>query len=110
VDLADGTAAAEVTATRRAVVVLSASFDPGWSVSVDGRLAATEMVAPALVAVTVPPGIHQVVFRYHGFAAYPELLVLALLSLLAAAKVTGGFRLARAVGTAPIRQESDNSG
>jgi uncharacterized membrane protein YfhO len=80
---------------REAVVVLSASFDPGWSVSVDGRPAATEMVMPALVAVTVPPGSHQVVFRYHGFAAYPELFALALLSLLAGAMVTGGFRPAR---------------
>jgi hypothetical protein len=93
VDLADGAATAEVTATRWAVVVLSASFDPGWSVSVDGRPAATEMVAPALVAVTVPPGTHQVVFRYHGFAAYPEFLALALLTLLAVARETGGFRL-----------------
>lgn len=95
VDLADGTATAEVTTTRWAVVVLSASFDPGWWVSVDGSPAAAEMVAPALVAVTVPPGTHQVAFRYHGFAAYPELLALALLGLLAVARETGGFRLAR---------------
>jgi hypothetical protein len=95
VDLADGAATAEVTASRRAVVVLSASFDPGWSVSVDGRPAATEMVAPALVAVTVPSGTHQVVFRYQGFAAYPELFALALLSLLAVAMVTSGFRPAQ---------------
>ena len=95
VDLAEGAATAEVTATRQAVVVLSASFDPGWSVSVDGRPAATEMVAPALVGVTVPSGTHQVVFRYHGFAAYPELLALALLSVLAVAMVTGGFRPAQ---------------
>jgi hypothetical protein len=88
------------------VVVLSASFDPGWSGSVDGRPVATEMVAPALVAVTVPPGAHQVVFRYHGFAAYPELLALALLSLLALARETCGFRLARAVRVTPIRQGS----
>ncbi len=93
VDLADGSATAEVTASRWAVVVLSASFDPGWSVSVDGRPAFTEMVAPALVAVTVPPGTHQVVFRYHGFAAYPELLALALLSLLAVARKTDGCRV-----------------
>src|SRR5579871_505794 len=110
VDLADGIATAEVTATRWAVVVLSASFDPGWSVSMDGRPAATEMVAPALVAVTVPPGTHQIVFRYHGFAAYPELLALAMLSLLAVAMEAGGIGLARAVRTAPIRQEAGNSG
>jgi hypothetical protein len=110
VDLADGTATAEVTATRWAVVVLSASFDPGWSISVDGRPAATEMVAPALVAVTVPPGTHQVVFRYHGFAAYPELLALALLSLLAVARETGGFRLPRAARAAPGRQGDPEPG
>jgi hypothetical protein len=91
VALADGIATAEVTATRRAVVVLSASYDPGWSVAVDGRPAATEMVAPALVAVTVPAGTHQVVFRYRGFAAYPELLALALLSLLAVAGKTAAL-------------------
>src|SRR5690349_1219597 len=109
-DLAGGTATAEVTATRWAVVVLSASFDPGWPVSVDGRPAATEMVAPALVAVTVPPGTHQVVFRYHVFAACPELLALALLSLLAVAGETDGFRLARAIRAAPIRQGSHELG
>ena len=107
VALADGTATAEVTAIRRAAVVLSVSFDPGWSVSVDGRPAAAEMVTPALVAVTVPPGTHQVVFRYHGFAAYPELFALALLSLLAVAMVTGGFRPAQsgrpAAGTGKSR-------
>jgi hypothetical protein len=30
------------------------------------------------------------VFRYNGFAAYPELLALALLSLLAVARKKGG--------------------
>jgi Bacterial membrane protein YfhO len=66
------------------VVVLAVSFDPGWSATVDGRPAATEMVAPALVAVTAPPGVHHITFHYTGFGAYPELLALAALDLLAA--------------------------
>ena len=55
-------------------MVLSASFDPGWTVTVDGHPARTEMVAPALVAVTVPAGRHHVVFRYSGFGSYDRAL------------------------------------
>jgi hypothetical protein len=42
------------------------------------------MVSPALVAVTVPAGTHQVVFRYQGFSGYPWLAALAVAALLAA--------------------------
>jgi hypothetical protein len=86
-DLAGGRADAAVRLGRRAVVVLSASFDPGWSVTIDGRPAATEMVAPALVGVTVPPGTHQIAFRYTGFGGYPQLLALAAADLLAVAVI-----------------------
>lgn len=65
------------------VVVLSASFDPGWTVTVDGRVGAIQMVAPALVATAVPAGAHRIVFRYDGFAAYPELFALSGLTLFA---------------------------
>jgi len=93
-DLADGTVTATVTASRRAVAVLSASFDPGWTVTLDGHRAAAEMVAPALVAVTVPAGVHRVAFRYTGFGGYPELLALAALALLGAALLSGWHRQA----------------
>ncbi|HXQ90473.1 MAG TPA: hypothetical protein VN768_02875 [Acidimicrobiales bacterium] len=73
-DLVDGEASATVVARRAAAVVLSASFDPGWSVRVDGRPAALEMLAPALPAVRVGPGVHTVTFSYHGFGQYPALL------------------------------------
>jgi hypothetical protein len=35
------------------------------------------MVAPALVAVDVPAGADHVVFRFHGYGDYPELLTLS---------------------------------
>jgi uncharacterized membrane protein YfhO len=63
------------------VVLLSASYDPGWHALVDGRPVATEMVAPALVGVRVGPGVHTVRFVYMGFPDYPQLLVLAALAL-----------------------------
>jgi len=85
-DLAGGQATATVVVRRRSVVVLSASFDPGWVVSVDGHPARTVMIAPALVGVTVPPGQHRIAFRYVGFGSYDglwlvSLSVLALLAL-----------------------------
>ena len=74
-DLADGEVVADLDARRTAVVVLSASFDPGWQAQVDGRPAVTEMVAPALVGVRVGPGHHTVRFFYRGFPDYWQLTV-----------------------------------
>ncbi|MGO9885596.1 MAG: hypothetical protein ACLPV4_21595, partial [Solirubrobacteraceae bacterium] len=82
-DLTAGRAAATVAMRRRGVVVLSASFDPGWTATVDGRSRPTEMVAPALVATTVQAGIHRVVFRYDGFREYPPLFAVSAAALLA---------------------------
>ena len=86
-DLPDGTVRATVVAHRRAVVVLSASFDPGWRVSVDGRPVRTVMVAPALVAVPVTPGRHRVAFSYGGFGRYPALLAFVAATLVLTAVV-----------------------
>ena len=83
--LAEGEVDATVVASRRCAVVLSASFDPGWTVRVDGRPAHTEMVAPALVAVTVPAGHHDVVFTYTGFGSYTELWAASIVALAAVA-------------------------
>jgi len=82
--LAVGTAGATVHMVRTGLVVLSASFDPGWQVTVDGHRTTPVMVAPALVAVWVSPGVHRVAFRYTGFAGYPALLLLSLLVLVGA--------------------------
>ena len=80
-DLANGTARAVVHTNRRATVVLSASYDPGWHATVNGRPAPTVMVAPALVGVVVGPGVHTVTFSYDGYGSYTALFVLALVVL-----------------------------
>jgi len=80
-DLDDGEASATVRMRRPGVAVLSASYDPGWTATVNGRQRPTRMVAPALVAVDVPAGTDHVVFRFHGYGDYPELLALSCLTL-----------------------------
>jgi hypothetical protein len=80
-DLDDGEAAATVQMQRPGVVVLSASYDPGWTATVNGRRRPTRMVAPALVAVDVPAGTDHVVFRFYGYGDYPALLALSGLTL-----------------------------
>jgi uncharacterized membrane protein YfhO len=75
--------------------VLSASFDPGWTATVDGRPRPIRMVAPALVAVDVPAGTSRVVFRFHGYGGYPVWLALSGLSLLVLAAVPVALRRRR---------------
>ncbi len=87
--ITSGSASATVSLSRRAVVVLAASFDPGWRATLDGRPVATQMVSPALVAVPVPPGRHRVVFTYVGQGDYSQLYLLALASLAVAVLVSG---------------------
>lgn len=82
-NLAEGKVLAAVTVKRTAVVVLKVTFDPGWTVSVDGRPEPTEMIAPAYVGVRVGPGTHVVIFRYRAYPDYPELFALGLMALLA---------------------------
>jgi len=80
-DLDDGEASATVRMRRPGVAVLSASYDPGWTATVNGRPQPVRMVAPALVAVDVPAGTDRVVFRFRGYGDYPELFVLSGLTL-----------------------------
>ena len=94
-DLANGTARAVVTTNRRATVVLSASYDPGWRATVNGRPTPTVMVAPALVGVVVGPGVHTVAFSYGGYGSYDALLVLALAVLVVLALAPTVWRRAR---------------
>jgi hypothetical protein len=93
-DLGDGEASATVRMSRPGIVVLSASYDPGWTATVNGRRRPARMVAPALVAVDVPAGTDVVVFRFRGYGGYPELLALSGLALavVAAAPLCGPWR------------------
>lgn len=75
--------------------MLSTSYDPGWTATVNGRPQPTLMVAPALVAVDVPAGTDHVVFRFHGYGDYPELLALSGLTLVMLAAVPVSLRRAR---------------
>jgi hypothetical protein len=81
--LQHGRIAASVRMRRSGIVVLSASFDPGWTATVDGHRQRTEMVAPALVATTVPAGTHRIIFRYRGWQDYPLLFALGAAALVA---------------------------
>jgi hypothetical protein len=93
--LDDGEASATVRMRRPGVAVLSASYDPGWTATVNGRPQPTRMVAPALLAVDVPAGTDHVVFRFHGYRGYPELLALSGLALALAAAAPVCLRRAR---------------
>jgi hypothetical protein len=84
-NLDDGEASATVRMRQPGVVVLSASYDPGWTATVNGRREPVRMVAPALVAVDIPAGTDHVVFRFHGYGDYPELFALGGLTLFMAA-------------------------
>jgi hypothetical protein len=80
-DLDDGEASATVRMSRPGVVVLSASYDPGWTATVNGRPEPILMVAPALVAVDVPAGADRVVFSFREHGDYPALFALSGLTL-----------------------------
>jgi Bacterial membrane protein YfhO len=80
--LAAGLLDATVRMRRPGVTVLSASYDPGWTATVDGRPAPTVIVAPALVAARVPAGTHRVAFRYRGYRDYPLLFAVCAVTLL----------------------------
>jgi hypothetical protein len=82
-NLSAGQLSARVVARRPSVALLSASYDPGWTAKVDGRAVGTEMVAPALVGVPVPPGHHRVTFTFRGMGGYPVLFGTAAFSLAA---------------------------
>ena len=80
-DLLHGQASGTFSLSRPANVVLAASFDPGWQATVDGHNVKTQMLAPALVSVPVPAGVHAVSFHYQGFQHYLSLGALSLLGL-----------------------------
>ncbi|MDP1793488.1 MAG: YfhO family protein, partial [Acidimicrobiales bacterium] len=82
----EGEFAATVRATRTSIALLKATYHPRWRVTVDGREAKAEMIAPALVGVRVPPGQHTVEFSYRSFRWFLPLWLLGALTLVALAR------------------------
>jgi uncharacterized membrane protein YfhO len=68
--LADGVVSGQVDLARPGMVMLKTSFDPRWTVQVDGEQLPTQMVAPSFVGREVAAGHHTVVFTYHPFPRY----------------------------------------
>lgn len=80
---ADGRFGGELQADRTAVVQLKASFDPRWTVTVDGVDGRTEMIAPGFVGVRVAPGHHRVLFVYHAYPFYWALFAFGVVAMMA---------------------------
>jgi hypothetical protein len=81
--LADGTVHAEIDANRPSTVVLKATFDPRWRVSVDGVIRHPVMVAPSFVGGEVQPGVHSIDFTYVPYPGYWWLIGVGVFALLA---------------------------
>ena len=80
--LADGRVSGLLVTRRRAMVLLKATFDPRWRVTVDGRVFPPQMVAPSFVGTVLPPGRHSITFTYVPYPNYQWLLGLGLVTLL----------------------------
>ena len=91
-DLAKGTVTVTVEARRTAVVLLSASYDPGWKVTVDGQPASTEIIEPAMPGVTVTAGRHVISFTYVGYQHYWRDFLVAGVSIAVAGGVSVRWR------------------
>ena len=103
---ADGRFGGDVHADRTAVVQLKASFDPRWTVTVDGHDAPTQMIAPGFVGVRVEPGDHRVLFVYHAYPFYWLLFAFGALVMVALVFVERRFRfLQPAISEEPVTSE-----
>lgn len=73
--------AVDFQADRSCWLLLKESYHPGWQVTVDGRPAATAMLAPSFVGVPVVAGRHQAVFRYEPGPLRGALRIVGLVAL-----------------------------
>ena len=89
----------ETDASMPSYLVLSDTFDPGWSAMVDGRPAPIRPAYVAFRAVYLPEGTHRVVFSYRP-AGFELGLVLSALGVIFAL-----FLWFRPRWTAPVRAE-----
>ena len=80
--LEDGVVSGTVDLERPGMVMLKASFDPRWKVTVDGEELPAQMIAPSFVGRVVPAGHHTIEFRYEPYPHYALLFALGLLVFL----------------------------
>lgn len=92
-ELREGRASATVEMQRPGAVILKASFDNRWRVTVDGVVVDAQMFAPSMVGRIVPPGRHQIAFEYVPFPRYDVLLLIGAATFVAL--LVGPGRLAR---------------
>ena len=77
----------DVTAGAAAILVLADSFDPGWTVRVDGQKRPLRAVNGILRGVAIPAGSHQVEFTYQPASLRNGLVVSGAAVLVVAALV-----------------------
>jgi hypothetical protein len=81
---------------RNALVVLADAWFPGWEVSVDGARAEPLRADVAFRAVAVPPGAHEIEWRYRPRPLRTGAALAALAVLAVAAALAAERRLSRA--------------
>ena len=101
--LADGRASATVELERPGAVILKSSFDNRWAVIVDGRPLEPQMFAPSFVGRLLPPGRHDIEFRYVPFPRYDLLLLIGAATFAGLAWATGSLRPRRSPGRSAPR-------
>ena len=105
--LQDGVFGGTVQASRPAVVLLKASYDPRWTATVDGVKVKPVMMAPSLVGVDVSAGHHVIAFRYKSYDRYPYLFALGALALLALVALGRGWLPAGFLGASKAQKPED---
>jgi hypothetical protein len=103
-ELDEGRASATVEMDRPAAVILKASFDNRWRVTLDGRELEPQMFAPTFVGRLVPPGRHEIAFEYVPFPRYDLLL------LIGAATFVALLIAQRRRGASPAAAEMPSAG
>jgi hypothetical protein len=89
---------ASATASRRSLLVLTDVHYPGWKARVDGKPAPIERVDYLLRGVAVPPGRHEVEFRYEPLSWRIGWIVSAISLAALAAVAAVGVRRRRVQG------------
>ena len=80
-DYTDTQVTGTIFVREKGTLFTSIPYEEGWRVTVDGRPVPTRAIADgALLALSLEPGTHEIVFRYHMKGFWPGLIV-TLLSL-----------------------------